>query len=327
MEYRPLGTTDMSISSVSFGTWALGGDWGDVTEENAKSALNHAIDRGANFFDTADVYGGGRSEKIIGQVLKERSERVYVATKFGRRDDFTNPKNYTYEKVRQYAEESLRNLQMDAIDLYQIHCPTTEILTQSDVFTVLEDLKKEGLIRYYGVSVETDDQGKFVLENTNASSLQVIVNLLRQKPVKKMIALAKDKHVGVLARVPLASGLLTGKYSKNSTFPANDHRHYNRDGAAFNVGETFGGLPFDKAIELVDQVQWIGKEHGGLATASLKWLLQQEGITAVIPGFKSIKQVDNNLESLKALPFSPQELERLSDFYWKEVHSHIRGAY
>ncbi|MGT2828805.1 aldo/keto reductase [Streptococcus hillyeri] len=327
MKYRPLGTTDMSISSVSFGTWALGGDWGDVTEENAKSALNHAIDRGVNFFDTADVYGGGRSEKIIGQVLKERSERVYVATKFGRRDDFTNPENYTYEKVRQYAEESLRNLQMDAIDLYQIHCPTTEILTQSDVFTVLEDLKKEGLIRYYGVSVETDDQGKFVLENTNASSLQVIVNLLRQKPVKEMIALAKDKHVGVLARVPLASGLLTGKYSKNSTFPENDHRHYNRDGAAFNVGETFGGLPFDKAIELVDQVQWIGKEHGGLATASLKWLLQQEGITAVIPGFKSIKQVDNNLESLEALPFSPQELERLSDFYWKEVHSHIRGAY
>lgn len=317
----------MSISAVSLGTWALGGDWGDVTEEEAKAALHHAIDRGVNFFDTADVYGGGRSERIIGQVLKERSERVYVATKFGRRDDFTNPENYTYEKVRQYAEDSLRNLQMDAIDLYQIHCPTTEILTQSDIFNVLEKLKKEGLIRYYGVSVETDDQGKFVLENTKASSLQVIVNLLRQKPVKEMIALAKEKNVGVLARVPLASGLLTGKYSKDSIFPENDHRNYNRDGAAFNVGETFGGLPFDKAIELVDQVQWIGKEHGGLATASLKWLLQQEGITAVIPGFKSIKQVDNNLESLEAQPFSPQELERLSDFYWQEVHSHIRGDY
>ncbi|WP_162012942.1 aldo/keto reductase [Streptococcus sp. S784/96/1] len=327
MEYRQLGSTDMSISAVSFGTWALGGDWGDVTEEAAKSALNHAIDRGVNFFDTADVYGGGRSETLIGQVLKERSERVYVATKFGRRDDFSNPENYTYKKVRQYAEDSLRNLQMDALDLYQIHCPTTEILTQSDVFTVLEDLKKEGIIRYYGVSVETDDQGKFVLENTNASSLQVIVNLLRQKPVKEMIALAKDKNVGVLARVPLASGLLTGKYSKDSTFPSDDHRHYNRDGAAFNVGETFGGLPFNKAIELVDRVKWIGKDHGGLATASLKWLLQQEGITAVIPGFKSIQQVDNNLESLKNLPFTTAELKKLSEFYWEEVHSHIRGAY
>lgn len=317
----------MSISAVSFGTWALGGDWGNVSKESALAALNHAIDCGVNFFDTADVYGNGRSEALIGEVLKERSERVYVATKFGRRDDFTNPENYTYDKVRSYCEDSLRRLQKEALDLYQIHCPTTEILTQSDVFTVLEDLKKEGKIRYYGVSVETDDQGKFVLENTKASSLQVIVNVLRQKPVKEMVALAKEKNVGVLARVPLASGLLTGKYTKDSVFPENDHRNFNRDGAAFNVGETFGGLPFDKAIELVEKIKWIGDEHGGLASASLKWLLQQDGITAVIPGFKSIQQADSNLASLTAKPFRPEELERISDFYWQEVHDYIRGAY
>lgn len=327
MEYRQLGNTDMSISAVSFGTWALGGDWGDVNRSEALASLHHAIDCGVNFFDTADVYGSGRSESLIGEVLQERSERVYVATKFGRRDDFTNPENYTYDKVRSYCEDSLRNLQMEALDLYQIHCPTTEILTQSDVFNVLEDLKKEGKIRYYGVSVETDAQGKFVLDHTQASSLQVIVNILRQKPLKEMIAQAKEKNVGVLARVPLASGLLTGKYNKDTVFPENDHRHYNRDGAAFNVGETFGGLPFEKAIELVERIRWIGQQHGGLAAASLKWLLQQEGITTVIPGFKNIKQVDNNLASLAVQPFSQEELKELSNFYWQEVHDHIRGAY
>lgn len=274
MEYKQLGTTDMQVSTVSFGTWALGGDWGDVSENVAKAALNHAIDRGVNFFDTADVYGRGRSERIIGEVLKERTERIYVATKFGRRDDFTNPENYTYEKVRQYALDSLKNLQLQAIDLYQIHCPSTEALTQSNIFDVLEQLKSEGLIRYYGVSVETDEQGKWVLENTKASSLQVIVNVLRQKPINEMIALAKEKKVGVLARVPLASGLLSGKYSKETVFPENDHRNYNRDGEAFNIGETFSGLPFEKAIELVEAIKWIGDGHGGLATASLKWLLQ-----------------------------------------------------
>lgn len=327
MKYNPLGNTDMRVSEVSFGTWALGGDWGDVSKETAIESLHHAIDRGVNFFDTADVYGSGRSEELIGQVLKEREERVYIATKFGRRDNFADLSNYTYDKVKAYCEDSLRRLQMEAIDLYQIHCPSTEVLEDRGVFAVLEDLKKEGKIRYYGVSVETDDQGKFVLENTKASSLQVIVNMLRQKPVDQMIALAAEKNVGILARVPLASGLLTGKYTKDSRFPDNDHRNYNRDGAAFNVGETFGGLPFEKAVDLVQELSWVSEGRDSMADAALKWILQQKGITTVIPGFKSIQQIDTNLRAADTKPFTTEELQRLSDFYWTRVHDHIRGAY
>lgn len=327
MKYNQLGNTDMRVSEVSFGTWAIGGDWGDVSKEEAVKSLNHAIDRGVNFFDTADVYGGGRSETLLGQVLKERSEEVYVATKFGRKDNFADLSNYTYDKVKAYCENSLRNLDTEAIDLYQIHCPSTEVLMDRGVFDALDTLKKEGKIRYYGVSVETDDQGKFVLDNTQASSLQVIFNLLRQKPGKEMIAQAAQEGVGILARVPLASGLLTGKYTKDSRFPENDHRHYNRDGAAFNVGETFGGLPFEIAIDLVDQIKWIAEGREGLADAALKWILQQEGVTTVIPGFKSIAQIDQNLRAADVAPFSDKELLTLSDFYWSKVHHHIRGAY
>lgn len=327
MNYNQLGKTDMKISEVSLGTWALGGDWGNVSKEDALASLHHAIDRGVNFFDTADVYGSGRSEELIGQVLQERSETVYVATKFGRRDNFAELSNFTYDKVKSYCEDSLRRLQTDALDLYQIHCASTEVLENQGVFAVLEDLKKEGKIRYYGVSVETDAQGLFVLENTQASSLQVIVNLLRQKPIGQMIAQAAKQNVSILARVPLASGLLTGKYNKDSQFPENDHRNFNRDGAAFNVGETFGGLPFEKAIELVEQLDWIKEGRDSMADAALKWLLQQEGITAVIPGFKSIEQIDSNLAAANTKPFSQAELDRLSDFYWKEVHQHIRGDY
>ncbi|MGT2911444.1 aldo/keto reductase [Streptococcus cameli] len=327
MKYNQLGNTDMEVSEVSFGTWAIGGDWGDVSTDDAIQSLHHAIDQGVNFFDTADVYGAGRSETLIGQVLKERSEEVYVATKFGRRDNFADLSNYTYDKVKAYCEQSLRNLGTEAIDLYQIHCPSTEVLTDQGVFEVLDTLKQEGKIRYYGVSVETDDQGKFVLDNTKASSLQVIVNLLRQKPVKEMIAQAAKQNVGILARVPLASGLLTGKYTKDSQFPENDHRNYNRDGAAFNVGETFGGLPFEKAIDLVDQLKWIADDRGSMADAALKWLLQQEGVTTVIPGFKSIAQIDANLKAADTKPFTEKELVTLSEFYWSQVHEHIRGDY
>ncbi|MGT2929097.1 aldo/keto reductase [Streptococcus dentasini] len=327
MKYNQLGDTDMKISEVSFGTWALGGDWGNVDEQAAIKALHHAVDKGVNFFDTADVYGSGRSERLLGRLLKERSETIYIATKFGRRDNFADLSNYTYDKVKAYCEDSLHHLGADSIDLYQIHCPSTEVLENMGVFAVLEDLKKEGKIRYYGVSVETDDQGKFVLEHTAASSLQVIFNILRQKPLDNMIAQADAKHVGILARVPLASGLLTGKYNKTSRFPENDHRNFNRDGAAFNVGETFGGLPFAKAIELVEELAWIADGRGSLADAALKWILQQSGVTSVIPGFKSVQQIDINLQAANTKPFSEDELKRISDFYWSSVHEHIRGAY
>lgn len=207
MKYNQLGSTDLKVSEVSLGTWVIGNEWGHVDEKDALDAINHAIDKGVNFFNTADIYGAGRSEILLGKVLKERSEDIRIATKFGRKDNFADLSNYTYDKVKEYCELSLQRLGKDAIDLYQIHCPSTEVLEDKGVFTVLEDLKKEGKIRYYGVSVETDEQGKFVLENTQASSLQVIVNILRQKPLDHMIKLAHEKNVGILARVPLASGL------------------------------------------------------------------------------------------------------------------------
>lgn len=328
MEYRQLGDTDMKISEVGLGTWQIGGDWGNnVSEQNALTSLNHAVDRGVNFFDTADQYGNGRSEQLLGELIKARSERLYIATKFGRRDDFTDPKNYTYEKISKYCEDSLTNLGVDAIDLYQIHCPTTEILEDSDVFDVLERLKKEGKIRYYGVSVETDAQGEYVINNTNASSLLIIFNMLREKPLKNLIPLAKKNNVGIIARVPLDSGLLAGKFTVNTTFPANDHRNYNQNGQAFNVGETFGGLPFKKGVELADQLKWIQEGRGTMAQAALKWIIQQDGITSVVPGFKNDHQVDSNIEACDLKDFTPAELERISKFYWSQVHDYIRGGY
>lgn len=327
MKYHQLGKTDMKLSELSFGTWALGGDWGDVTEEQVKHALNVAIDKGVNFFDTADVYGGGRSERIIGEVLKTRNEEVFIATKFGRRDDFADLNNYRYDKVRAYCEDSLRNLQREAIDLYQIHCPSSEVLHDLGVFEVLERLKEEGKIRYYGVSVETDDQAEFVMQNTNASSLQIIFNMLRQKPLKNTLPMAQEKNIGILARVPLASGVLSGKYTKDSVFPANDHRNYNADGKAFNVGETFGGIPFAQVVEFAQGLAWTAEGRGSLANAALKWILQQQGVTTVIPGFKNEMQVNQNLNSLLVPDFSQKELETISEFYWKSVHDAIRGPY
>lgn len=327
MKYNQLGNTDIFISELSFGTWALGGDWGEINEHEVKKALNVAIDKGVNFFDTADVYGGGRSERLIGEVLKHRNEDIYIATKFGRRDDFADLKNYQYEKVKSYCEDSLRNLGREVIDLYQIHCPSSEVLHNLEVFDVLERLKQEGKIRYYGVSVETDEQAKFVIENTASSSLQIIFNMMRQKPLKQTIPLAQVNNVGILARVPLVSGILSGKYTKKHVFPQNDHRNYNADGQAFNVGETFGGIPFQTAVELVEGLLWTAEKREILANAALKWILQQNGVTTVIPGFKNIKQVNQNLNSLWVPEFSLEELALIEDYYWKHIHNTIRGPY
>ncbi|MBF6979158.1 aldo/keto reductase [Aerococcaceae bacterium zg-BR22] len=327
MKYKRLGNTDLYISELSFGTWALGGSWGEVATDEAIRAINVAIDEGVNFFDTADVYGIGKSETILGQVLKTRSEEVFVATKFGRRDDFSDLSNYSYERVRQYCEDSLKNLQKEAIDLYQIHCPSFEVIKEGSIFGVLERLKQEGKIRYYGVSVETDNQGEYIIQHTDASSIQVIFNVLRQQPLHRTIKSAKEREIGIIARVPLASGLLSGKYNINSVFREDDHRHYNRDGQSFNVGETFGGLPFDKAIELVSEVSWIAEGREDLAQAALKWIMQQPGVTTVIPGFKTVEQVRDNLSSQFVAPFSEKELLTLEQFYQEKVHSFIRGNY
>lgn len=327
MKYNQLGNTDLNISELSFGTWAIGGAWGKLDDREALKSLDKAMDAGVNFFDTADVYGDGHSEELLAKSTKGKEASIQIATKFCRSADIHDQQTYSMESVRAFCENSLRRLDREAIDLYQIHCPPMEILKEGSVFEVLEKLKEEGKIRYYGVSVETVEEGIFCLEHTKASSLQVIFNLLRQKPLEKLFPMAMEKKVGILARVPLASGLLTGKFTKDTTFESDDHRNFNRNGEAFNVGETFGGLDFKKGVELSDELNWIEKGRGNRTRAAIKWILQQEEVSSVIPGFRSVKQVEDNLKALYAKEFSPEELKTLKSFYEKEVHAHIRGAY
>ncbi|GAA0370111.1 aldo/keto reductase [Alkalibacterium iburiense] len=327
MQYNPLGDTGLSVSELGFGTWAIGGDWGKNNDEESLKGLQKAMDAGVNFFDTADVYGSGHSEELLAKATKGKEDSIHIATKFIRLGDINDPANYSEDQIRTYVENSLRRLQRETIDLYQIHCAPLDMLKNTDIFPILEKLKKEGKIRSYGVSVESDEEGLFVLENTNASALQVIFNVLRQKPLKELFPKAQEKGVGILARVPLASGLLTGKFSKDHQFESDDHRNFNKDGGAFNVGETFGGIPFEKGVELSREVSWIGDERDSITRAALKWVMQQEAVTSVIPGFKNVKQVEDNLKSLEVKNFSAEELKKLETFYWENVHAHIRGPY
>lgn len=251
MKYRELGNTGMMISEVSFGTWAIGGAWGETNDEDALSALEYAIDQGVNFFDTADVYGDGHSEELLAKATAGKEDEIYIATKFCRQGDIADPQNYSYETVKSYCEDSLRRLNRDTIDLFQIHCPATEILKEGSVFDVLDQLKEEGLIRHYGVSVESVEEGLICLEYPNVASLQVIFNMFRQKPLEELIPKAYQQGVGIITRVPLASGLLTGKFTTKTQFAEDDHRKFNENGEAFNVGETFSGLGFQKGGRII----------------------------------------------------------------------------
>ena len=327
MNYRRLGNTELNVSEISFGTWAIGGSWGNVSDDESKKALDYAIGEGVNFFDTADVYGAGHSEELLAEVTRGREDDIHIATKFCRWDDFKNAAHYTESAVRKYCEESLRRLNREQIDLYQIHCPPMEILRDGSIFSVLNKLQAEGKIRYYGVSVETTEEGLLCMKNPNVRALQVILNIFRQKPLLELLPQARAHGVGILARLPLASGLLTGKFTAQSTFEAGDHRQFNRNGESFNVGETFAGLPFEKGVELSDQLKWIADGRGSMTRAALRWILDQEAVTCVIPGFKNAAQVEDNLKTLQTPSFTAQELERLNTFYAEEVHAHIRGAY
>jgi len=327
MNYRNLGNSDLKVSEVSFGTWAIGGGWGEVTDEESLKALHYAIEAGVNFFDTADVYGAGHSEELLAKATKGKHDKVHIATKFCRWDDYKEAKNYTASKIKAYCEASLRRLEREQIDLLQIHCPPTEILREGSVFTILDKLQNEGKIRHYGVSVESDEQGLLCMKNSNVRALQIIFNLFRQKPITELLPVAKSSGVGILVRLPLASGLLAGKFTAKSQFAANDHRSFNRNGENFNVGETFAGLPFAKGVELSQQLAWIAEGRGNMAQASLRWILDQEGISCVIPGFKNVKQVTDNLKAMDVPTFTASEQHRLHSFYQEQVRSHIRGPY
>lgn len=327
MNYRQIGSTDLKVSELSFGTWAIGGAWGKTNDEESLKALDYAIGNGVNFFDTADVYGDGHSEELLAKATKGKHDDIHIATKFCRAGDVYDPKTYSMESVTKYCDDSLRRLGREQIDLFQIHCPPLEILKDGQVFDVLDRLKEQGKIRYYGVSVESVEEGLLCLEQPDVRSLQVIFNIFRQKPLEELFPRAKEKGVGILARVPLASGLLTGKFNVDSKFESDDHRNFNEGGEAFNVGETFAGLGLEKGVELAEKLKWIAEGRGNMTRGALKWILEYDDISCVIPGFKTVSQVQDNLQAVNVGSYSTEEMHKLATFYKEQVHKEIRGVY
>ena len=327
MKQRTLGTTNYKVSEIGFGAWAIGADWGEVTEEQAHEALNTAIDEGMNFIDTADVYGFGRSEKIVGEVIKDRSEKITVATKMGR-----GSKRWDdgYDQIAKAAEASIQRLGVDQLDLVQLHCIPTDTLKAGKAFENLQKVKDAGLIKHFGASVETIDEALFCIRNSAAATLQIIFNIFRQRMVGGMLRAAKVNKVGLIARVPLASGLLTGKFSLDHYFSDDDHRNYNANGQVFNVGETFAGVPFTRGIEFALEVESVLKDEcpgATLAQKSLRWILDHEAISTVIPGAKHADQARENAAAAKLPPISPQSHEALAELYSEKIDGEVRGAY
>ncbi len=324
---RTLGNTLYEVSEIGFGAWAIGDAWGDlVPEAQARETLHAAMDAGMNFIDTADVYGGGRSEKLIGSVLRERKDRIYVATKMGRWPHWED----TYESMEKAARDALARLGVECLDLVQLHCIPTETLMAGRVFENLEKLKGQGLIRHYGASIETIDEGLFCIRNSSAVTLQVIFNLFRQRVVRDLLQAAAANKVGVIARVPLASGLLTGKYTRTHVFNDKDHRHFNANGEMFNVGETFAGVPFEKGVAYSGKLAGILADEAPeatLAQKALRWILDHDAVSTVIPGAKSPQQALENAEASGLAPLAPATHEKLAEYYWKEIDAEVRGVY
>jgi aryl-alcohol dehydrogenase-like predicted oxidoreductase len=306
MNYRALGRTGWKVSDVSFGAWAIGGSWGHVSEKDALAALHKAVDSGVNFIDTADVYGDGRSERLVAQLKRERKQEIIVATKAGRRLPRQTLQGYSRENLTTWIEDSLRNLSTDTLDLLQLHCPPTELYNRAEVFGILDDFVKAGKIRYYGVSVEKIEEALKAIEWPNLQCVQIIFNCFRQRPAEVFFAQAKRKQVGILARVPLASGLLTGKLQATSTFPADDHRNFNRHGEAFDAGETFSGIDYDLGLAAVEEIRRLLPAGVSMSQFALRWILMFDAVSCAIPGGKRPEQVAENCRA-SDLPELPSE--------------------
>lgn len=327
MNARTFGKTGVKVSEMGLGCWQLGGtDWGNVEDQTALDILSAAVEAGTDFFDTADVYGNGRSETLIGRFLKERRAKIFVATKLGRTASLY-PDKYTEAGVRAATEASLKRLGVSALDLTQLHCIPLEELRRGDVFEWLRKLQREGKIRHFGASVESMEEALLCLEQPGLVSLQIIFNIFRQKPIQTLFPKAKEKGVAIIVRLPLASGLLSGKLTKQSSFPQNDHRNYNRDGKFFNVGETFAGLPYEKAVELADALKPLVPTELTMAQMAQRWILDYDAVTVVIPGASRPEQAKANAEVSKLPPLDPKLHETLQRFYEHEVAAQIRGPY
>jgi aryl-alcohol dehydrogenase-like predicted oxidoreductase len=327
MEQRPLGRTGADVSVIGLGTWQLGGDWGDVDDDAAEEVLEAALDAGVTLLDTADVYGDGRSEERIRKALAPRGDRPFVATKAGRRADPFEAAQYTPENLRAWIDRSRRNLGVDTLDLVQLHCPPPATYEDDRVYDTLDTLVAEEAIAAYGVSVETVAEGMRALARPGVQSLQVILNIFRRKPLEELLPAAQRAGVGILARVPLASGLLTGKYDESTTFPADDHRNFNRNGAAFDVGETFAGVPFDVGVAAAREVAAISGPDIPTAAFSLRWVIDQPGVTTVIPGARNVTQVRGNVAAATLAPLTDSQLSDLERLYDERIRAHVHDRW
>ncbi len=323
MQYRELGRTGWQISTISFGAWAIGGAWGTVDDSESLATLDRAIDLGVNFIDTADVYGDGRSERLVAQLRGRRREKVYVATKAGRRLRPHTADGYNRENLTSFVDRSLANLNCEAIDLLQLHCPPTEIYYRPEVFGVLDDLVSAGKLRYYGVSVENPEQAIKAISFPNVQSVQIIFNMFRHRPAEVFFAEAQRRRVGILARVPLASGMLTGKMRRDTTFEATDHRQFNRHGEAFDVGETFSGVDYETGLKAVEELAAICPPGWSLAEFALRWILMHEAITCAIPGAKRPQQTEDNCAAADLPVLSEQRMKAVRRIYDQYVREHV----
>jgi aryl-alcohol dehydrogenase-like predicted oxidoreductase len=297
MDYRELGRTGWKVSTISFGAWAIGGSWGNVDDKESLAALHRSIDLGVNFIDTADVYGDGRSERLVTQLRKERKETIYVATKAGRRLDPHVAEGYNRANLTAFVERSLKNLGTDSIDLLQLHCPPTEVYYRPETFGVLDDLVKAGKLRYYGVSVEKVEEALKAIEYPNVQTVQIIFNIFRQRPAELFFGEALRRKVGILARVPLASGMLTGKLTAKTAFEASDHRSFNRHGEAFDRGETFSGVDYETGLKAVEELRPLIPAGWSMPQFALRWILMFEAVTCAIPGAKNPAQAESNVKA------------------------------
>ena len=323
MQYRTLGRTGCKVSAISFGAWAIGGTWGKVKDSESLAALHKAIDLGVNFIDTADVYGDGRSERLIGQVLKDRTEEIIVATKAGRRLDPHTASGYNRANLTAFIERSLKNLDVETLDLVQLHCPPTEVYYMPEVFRILDDLVQQGKMRHYGVSVEKVEEAIKAIEFPNVKTVQIIFNIFRQRPADLFFKLAKQKQIGILARVPLSSGMLTGKMKPNTEFEADDHREFNREGEAFDKGETFSGVDYDLSLQAVEELRPLVPEGWTMAQFALRWILMHEAVSCAIPGAKRPSQAEDNAAAADLPPISNETMADIQQIYDRLIKPNV----
>jgi aryl-alcohol dehydrogenase-like predicted oxidoreductase len=320
MQYRELGRTGWKVSAVSFGAWAIGGAWGQVEDSESLAALHRAVELGVNFFDTADVYGDGRSERLVAQLRREHKGQIYITTKAGRRLNPHTADGYNRKNLSAFVERSLKNLDTDTIDLLQLHCPPIEVYYRPEVFGVLDDMVKAGKIRYYGASVERVEEALKAIEFPNVQSVQLIFNMFRHRPAELFFEQAKKRKVGILARVPLASGMLTGKLKSDSTFEPDDHRQFNRHGEQFDRGETFSGVDYEVGLKAVEKLKALCPAGMTMVQFALRWILMFDAVTCAIPGAKRPSQADENFAAADLPALSKKTMSDVRSLY----DSHIR---